>query len=244
MRNIDDILHFRSDFSPFLVHLTRNLGGILAKQVLENIIREKMLIGNEFLSDARFGMYTKDIGDDDKKLLFGAICFTETPLNEVHCLLEIDNRNIDLQPYGLVFRKERLVNRGVSPVFYINNKKNDKDLVFQALCGIVEKYPDQAKQILPLISVFGYKIKGPFAKAPEGEIDFRWEREWRYPYIEGPFNFDVDDVFIGLCPHDEINYFEELFQPVAFIDPYRNMKWYATKLIDARQRLDMKNSVV
>jgi hypothetical protein len=51
-------------------------------------------------------------------------------------------------------------------------------------------------------------------------------------------------VFVGLCPHDEIPFFDSLFPPVGFIDPTRNMKWYATKLIAARQRLDLKYWVV
>jgi hypothetical protein len=49
---------------------------------------------------------------------------------------------------------------------------------------------------------------------------------------------------MGLCPHDEIRKFERLWAPIEFIDPTRNMKWYAEKLIRARQRLDLKYSVV
>jgi hypothetical protein len=98
---------------------------------------------------------------------------------------------------------------------------------------------------LPLIAVFGRKILPPRAQSvPEGRVDFRWEREWRYPYIEGAFAFDTDDVFIGLCPHDEIEYFKDLWPEIDFIDPRRNIKWYATQLIEARQRLDLKFSVV
>jgi hypothetical protein len=64
------------------------------------------------------------------------------------------------------------------------------------------------------------------------------------PSALGPLEFSNEDVFIGLCPNDEIEEFENLFQPIGFIDPTRNMKWYATKLIEARQRLDLKSSVV
>jgi hypothetical protein len=75
-------------------------------------------------------------------------------------------------------------------------------------------------------------------------VDFRWEREWRYPYVEGPLTFSAEDVFVGLCSHDEIDIFEGLFPDVEFIDPTRNTKWYATKLVAARQRLDIGFSVV
>jgi hypothetical protein len=96
-----------------------------------------------------------------------------------------------------------------------------------------------------LLSVFGKKICPPGAgAAPAGTIDFRWEREWRYPYSRGPLQFDESDVFVGLCPDDEIVRFKMLMPGVDFIDPRRNMKWYATQLIAARRRLDMKFSVV
>ncbi len=52
------------------------------------------------------------------------------------------------------------------------------------------------------------------------------------------------DVFIGLCPDAEIARFEQALPGIGFIDPTRNMKWYATKLIQARQRCDIKVSVV
>jgi hypothetical protein len=42
-RNIKDILYFRSDISPFLVHLTRRLGRLSAKDNLEKILTSKAL---------------------------------------------------------------------------------------------------------------------------------------------------------------------------------------------------------
>jgi hypothetical protein len=56
--------------------------------------------------------------------------------------------------------------------------------------------------------------------------------------------FTAADVLVGLCPHDEIDDFQALFNPVRFIDPRRNMKWYATALIASRQRLNLQASVV
>ncbi|MCJ7457595.1 MAG: hypothetical protein MUP17_01220 [candidate division Zixibacteria bacterium] len=247
MRNIDHILHFRSDISPFLVHLTRTMqDGNSAKEALSSILETKSLIcGQTIVSDARFGMYTGDMSEEQKHRLFSAICFTETPLSEVHCLLEIAYRNITLEPYGLVFLKERLASRGVAPVLYLNNETEDKDQVFYALCSLKGNHLNEAEQLLPLIAVFGKKIKAPGASVrPQGRVDFRWEREWRYPFVKAPFVFTAEDVFVGLCPHDCIDEFEALFNPVGFIDPTRNMKWYATKLIQARQRLDIKFSVV
>ena len=65
-----------------------------------------------------------------------------------------------------------------------------------------------------------------------------------YASDKGDLSFSEEDVFIGLCPDSEIDWFETNFPPFLFIDPTRPTKWYATKLIEARQRLDIKYSVV
>lgn len=245
LRKIDDILHFREDISPFLVHLTRASGNATASDVLKTILDEQRLIpSNSEISDARFGINTMGFTAAQKKKFFGAISFTETPLNEVHCLLEIQKRKVDLQPYGLVFLKDRTVARGVEPVFYINNLGRNKDRVIRELSSLITTHPYAAARILPLISVFGYHLTPPGAAQTNKKVDFCWEREWRKPAINGDFDLVPNDIFIGLCPHDEIADFDGLFPPVQFIDPRRNMKWYATKLLAARQRLNIKYSVV
>ncbi len=102
-----------------------------------------------------------------------------------------------------------------------------------------------AREVLPLVSVFGQRIRAPGARqVPAGEVDWRWEREWRRPSSRGPLAFDENDVFVGLCAHADIGRFEAALPGIGFIDPRLNMKWYATKLIKARQRCDLKVSVV
>jgi hypothetical protein len=198
------------------VHLTRTVeGGPSAEGALSAIIEQKQLrCGSTLASDARFGIFTNDMSKEQQQRLFSAICFTETPLAEVHCLLDIAYREIKLAPYGLVFLQERVASRGVSPVLYFNNENADKDRVFQALCSLIynNNYKAETENILPLVSVFGQKIQAPGATArPVGKVDFRWEREWRYPFVNGPFQFTANDVFVGLCPDDQIQQFETLF---------------------------------
>src|SRR5947209_6069355 len=114
MRPIDDILKFRGDIPPFLVHLTRNLDNVTAKERLRSILNQGQLHASERqISDARFGTFTNNMSAADLKRFFGAVCFTETPLSEVHCLLEIQYRNVNLEPYGLVFLKQKLIQRSV-----------------------------------------------------------------------------------------------------------------------------------
>jgi hypothetical protein len=245
MRAIDDILLFREDISPFLVHLTRGSEDKSAKQNLESIIRTRQLsAGTAEISDARFGIKTAGMKVTEKQRYFSAVCLTETPINEIHCLLEIRGRRVDLQPYGLVFLKGQLQNLGVAPVVYINNETGDGDVIIPAMASLIETQPKAAEQLLPLISVFGKKITPPGATRKQERVDFRWEREWRFPHAKGPLEFSNSDVFVGLCPQDEIKYFEKKLPGIDFVDPTRNMKWYATKLIAARQRLNLKNSVV
>ncbi len=89
MRAIQDILNFRTDISPFLVHLTKPrarpfpLRDLPAAHILETIVVERRLSpGSSLVSDARFGMYTEDLGEVERQALFSAICFTETPVGD------------------------------------------------------------------------------------------------------------------------------------------------------------------
>ncbi len=234
-RNIQHILYFREDLSSFLVHLTRRKGTLSASELLKKILRERCLVaGDEPISDARLFL------DDErvKSRFCRAISFTETPLNEIHCLLEIWGRSVELEPFGLVFLKDSLRPKGVAPVFYINNESGDKRTVVEALCRLIDIDARAAEQILPLVSSFGKMLVRP------GEVDFTWEREWRYPSSQGNLVFNMDDVFIGICPHDVIDDFEAQFPELKFVDCRRNMKWYATKLVEARHERDLKCSVV
>ena len=248
MRNIEHILNFRHDLSPFLAHLTRKSNATPAKDVLIKILDSKQLLpGDDAVSDARFGVkYSKlkTLNDEEQKRFFNAVCFTETPLDEIHCLLEIGNRNIDLEPYGLVFLREKLQDKCVSPVVYLQNCNGDKNPLFAALCSMIEEYPNEAAIFLPLVSVFGDQLKPAGTRhAPTGDVDFRWEREWRQVFENCPVTFDEHDIFVGVCPDTEISYFENKYN-FPFVDPRRNMKWYASKLIEARQKHDLKCSVV
>jgi hypothetical protein len=273
-RDVDKVLYFRSDISPFLVHLTRNVANgevndkhdWTSKKNLTNILTNFVLkYGNNGISDARFGYNQDDISSQIKQQFFSAVSFTETPINEIHTLLEITKREINLRPYGLVFLKDKLQKKGVSPVMYINNFNIDKKDVAEALCSLISTKPLAAAKILPYISVFGKKLLPVRGSGGNHEdIDFTWEREWRYSSPTNSFNFSKEDVFIGLCPHSEIDYFEHKFKTafqltvkesegddvvdktylLRFIDPQRNIKWYADKLVDARQRVNLKYSVV
>jgi hypothetical protein len=244
LREIDKILLFRNDISPFLVHLTRDTDKF-AKSNLESILDSQSLIyGPVPFSDARYGLDLSFLTPAVKLNFFSAISFTETPLPEIHNLLDIARRQTDLKPYGLVFIKSKLKSKGVSPVVYINNMNGDKDHVVRALCSLIHSDSQAAMQILPLIAIFGRYLKPVGGTYHEGDVDFTWEREWRFVSGDHKFKFDREDVFVGLCPHDEISFFESKFDWLSFIDPMRNVKWYAEKLVRARKESQLEYSVV
>lgn len=256
-RDIDSVLQLRDDLSPFLVHLTRGRFEIFdgspknihpAKVLHEIITSQTLICSNNAIgvaqycidyNDTRLNRYIQDH-------FLSAISFTETPLNEIHCMLEIKGRECNFEPYGLVFKKEALVKKGVTPVLYFSNYNHEAENILYPFVDALMENEDIAKRILPLLDVIGRKVWPRGARPPTFEdYDFSWEREWRLPYHsnnELVFNL-YEDVFVGLCPHNEIKDFEDYFK-IPFVDPQYNMKWYSEKLIQARKNHGIKTSVV
>jgi len=114
----------------------------------------------------------------------------------------------------------------------------------EALCSLIKTHKREATKILPFIAIFGRMLSPLEGTAQNRRIDFSWEREWRYASANRCFRFDRRDVFIGLCPDEETDYFESKFGWLSFIDPHRNVKWYAEKLLDAKKRSRLNYSVV
>lgn len=198
------------------------------------------------ISSVQYGLDWGELPPEVKEML-RAVCFTETPVGEIHSLIEIQNRQVNLSNYGLVFIKDNLKKKGVSPVFYLNNEKENHNDTIKELQRILVENPAVGKKILSLFSHFSSKDKNDLKK-----MDFFWEREWRFPASYGNFEFDAEDTFIGLCPSEEIEEFEEEFgkafdvneKPLKFIDPLKPNRWYATKLVQSRKRLNIDYSVV
>jgi len=55
------------------------------------------------------------------KKRFNTVCFTEIPLHQINRIVtDIPGRKIKLKPYGLVFWRDQLLERGANPAIYIN----------------------------------------------------------------------------------------------------------------------------
>lgn len=107
-RDIETVLWFRDDISPFLVHLTRRTDKSAQENLVNILETKKLRYGDNDFSDAKFGYERDKTTNEIKTNYFSAASFTETPLNEIHNLFDISGRNIDLEPYGLVFLKDNL----------------------------------------------------------------------------------------------------------------------------------------
>jgi len=106
----EQFLDKKRDFSPLLVHLTRDGPDVPAKDVLEFILDEKILRAYNY-----FCLFKEDINsqDDETKNGFKVVCFTETPIDQIEVLTErVEGRTKEFEPYGLVFTKDYIKEKG------------------------------------------------------------------------------------------------------------------------------------
>lgn len=219
-QSLDEFLDKKQDYSPFLVHLTKDDESVWeenktimpANGVLEAILDEKTL--KAFNHFCLFSPNLKDQNTDlqDK---FRVVCFTETPIDQIHILLtELGGRNFKPKPYGLIFTKEYIRENKGNPVFYVN-KEIAKPLwqLYWPICNKDEAQSyDEICKLLALVTVC------------EKGNDWHWEREWR---IVGNFGFKLKDIYCGFCPEKDIEYFERKYPPVKFISP----DWSENKIL-------------
>lgn len=204
-----EFLDKKRDYSPLLVHLTRADDIFPAKEVLKTILNEKTLKAYNY-----YCLFKEEIKslDNITKNGFKVVCFTETPIDLIEVLLErVQGRTIVLEPYGLVFTKDYITKKGGNPVFYVNANLFDP-LWYLYKHASANSFALQENKLLALVN-----------KCDE-EINFHWEREWR---IVGNFEFELDNIFFGLCPEKDIPGFEYSFKPIKFISP----QWGINKIL-------------
>src|SRR4051794_34015473 len=112
-----DVIARRSDLSTFLVHLTRTSNGQSGHDRLRSMILNWRLDATSMFGAAKGRLEEVGAVTATQK----CVCFTETPLEYVHLLLQqIDNRQVQFEPYGIAFPKKLGRARGVNPVWYID----------------------------------------------------------------------------------------------------------------------------
>jgi hypothetical protein len=126
--------------------------------------------------------------------------------------MEVVGRNFKPKPYGLVFKKDYIRQQEGNPVFYVSGSLFDS--LWRLYNDAKERdFSKRDNKVLALVNKY------------EGKIDFHWEREWR---IIGDLKFDLNDIYCGLCPEDDISYFANTYAPVKFISPH----WGINKILD------------
>jgi hypothetical protein len=172
----------REDLSRFLIHLTRDYEGSLARDNLIGILKDKEIQARNAhclvmhkLEQMRFSKMLRG--------KFQSVCFTEAPLSQVSQLTrQIPKRSIKLKPYGIVFWKETLMNRGANPAIYLNAQGNSlskyllaqfdkefKDIrTLRRFKTTEREHFESVIQFYALLNVVNQKR------------NFMWEREWRH----------------------------------------------------------------
>lgn len=206
----EQFLQKKRDYSPYLVHLTRQTEFYPAKGVLECILDEGILraYNHYCIFKDEINKLGKNVQDK-----FKVVCFTETPIDLIEILLErFQGRSTILEPYGLVFKKDYIRDNNGNPVFYITGDLS------APLWNLFEnaKVNEFSKE--------EYKVLALINKCDE-IIDFHWEREWR---IVGNLEFQIAAIiYCGLSEEKYIPHFEKKYD-LKFIDPY----WGINKILD------------
>lgn len=114
---LQHILARRTDLSTFLVHLTRDVSTANAREAFEGILQSGRIEARSVFGAAKVRLEKSDLRPESQK----TVCFTETPLEFTHLLLEeIPNRGCQFKPYGIAVTKRIGRQKGVNPVWYVD----------------------------------------------------------------------------------------------------------------------------
>lgn len=212
--DILELLNRRNDISTFVIHLCRDLENQPANQRLRNILSSNPPVIRAFSNS---GLYA-----GDQNLNTRAVCFSETPLEHIYTMVaEIDNRRCEYRKYGLIFSKEFLREKGVSPIWYINHLTAGGSPIRTALDNLKQSLtPQQTLYFQEIAPFLEYWHRYPFR-------DFYWEREWRF---KGDFTFQLNEPVLGICPEAEFLNWENDFPPIKFVDPVWGLDRIVEKL--------------
>lgn len=227
---IREVLNRRSDLSTFVVHLTRTMEGMSAKDRLISIIAD-----NEIKAKTPMGWASdQDDPNNSEAQTQRVVSFTETPLEHIYShVADIEHRRVRLEPYGVAMTKLKARKLGINPVWYVDMTPGRDWDISHALDQLKAEavaggsfHETSISKILPFFEQMG---TWPSARQKE----FWWEREWRHVG-----DLLLPSAFMGclvLCPEDEIDEFEALLRP-GLLDPERRRR--RRKCIDPRWGLE------
>ncbi|MDP9336035.1 MAG: hypothetical protein M3Q30_22370 [Actinomycetota bacterium] len=216
--HISEVLNRRTDLSTFVVHLTRDHGGEdTAKNRLLAIIEERRLREGDQPRGWATGVkdqQTQQLAlNDAQRETQKVVCFSETPLEHIYSMFaSIQDRQIELEPYGLALTKMVARRAGVNPVWYVDITDAAPPHPWRirtALNRLVvrscrEGWFDEVSDAFP--SIEGMLTRRNEVGALTFQREFWWEREWRH--IGDMSLALIWDKILWLCPETEINEIE------------------------------------
>ncbi|UVK50394.1 hypothetical protein DBIPINDM_003532 [Mesorhizobium sp. AR02] len=191
------------DMSPFVVHFTKAANGKSEYQNSMSILSSRRLearnpfgIGKKYLAAPR------------------CVCFSEIPLHQIRRLA--DKRG----PYGIVFKKEFIVEQNGGPIMYAYQGTTHATVLRNLADGAAGKPDDPIWQIAPFVDQPGVYGKSSYF--------FEWEREWRHV---GDLDFKAADPAFLIIPENLHGAARSFFDDAErenlgpnykcpFIDPY------------------------
>ena len=190
----------REDLSRFVVHLTRRTEDSSAVDVLAEILTTKQISARNAHCLFKYEFDRLNFSE----CLTGALrtaCFTETPLTQIRELANPDiDRQVKLEPYGVVFSKQFLIEQGGNPAIYINSHDDDsvKQMLlrdFRNKCKNTRTFKQFKRRYL---ATYEARLKYySLINVVQPNHDFMWEREWRHT---GDMRFKYFDVVAVICP--------------------------------------------
>lgn len=227
-----EVIARRSDLSTFLVHLTRTADGIRADDRLLAILDDWCLKPGSMFGSARLKIEAAGLDLASQK----CVCFTETPLEYTHLLTEqMDNRDVQMEPYGVAFPKKIGRQAGVNPVWYLditpghNWLTGPVDELVEAAIATGDFEAQQISKLVPFIEQMGTR------RDQLGNLKYRkefwWEREWRHIGT-----MHLPDHIVVLCPEAETADFKAKVDEwhgcctAAYVDPMWGLEQIVSRL--------------
>lgn len=222
-RNIDDILSQRTDLSQFVVHLTKSTENEEARHNLISIIKDK-----EIRAADHHCYFSPKLRIEDLKLQkrFHVACFTETPLEKIHLLTDIARRTVNLEPYGLVFLKDKIRKMRGNPVLYVYEEN------YLMTDYLMTEYEYFIRIFNEDGTVGNFFTLGALVNIVKKGHDFHWEREWR---VRRRLKFEWYDIYAVIAPEEDHSYIRrripgQQIEYIPFIDPTWNYEKVLSKM--------------
>jgi hypothetical protein len=197
---ITEVLNRRADLSAFVVHLTKITYNATAKANLLSIIGSQTITAGKPMGWFQTPQnQPATVANESQQV----VCFSETPLEHIYSLFaEIEDRQVNLAPYGLAFTKMTARKEGALPVWYADRTGGAPHQwkVAYALDRLREYAMNNQGEVVARDIAAALPHFEAMGSWPQTQKEFWWEREWRKV---GDFQFDWSDVALWFAPEND-----------------------------------------